>query len=123
MIRSIAAVIAGFVLWSALWLGYNALLTHLAVIPTRLDKPFDDSGVLAVMLLGSMLFSLAAGYVTAWIARSAANGPVIALGLLLVVVGIFVQLGYWHLLPLWYHLSFLVLLLPLCVLGARLRQR
>jgi hypothetical protein len=39
---------------------------------------------------------------------------------LLLVVGIYFQSQYWHVMPLWYHLIFLALLIPMCFVGARL---
>lgn len=43
------------------------------------------------------------------------------LGVLLLVVGIVVQASYWNVLPVWWHLCFLVSILPFTLLGARLR--
>ena len=47
----------------------------------------------------------------------------VALGLALLAVGIAVQAGYWDVLPIWYHLIFLALLLPMAALGGRLAVR
>jgi hypothetical protein len=44
------------------------------------------------------------------------------LGLILLGVGMFVQAQYWYLMPLWYHLAFLLLLVPACMIGSRLRR-
>ena len=41
------------------------------------------------------------------------------LAALLLVTGIPVQLGSWALLPVWYHLAFLIALVPMTVLGGR----
>ena len=45
------------------------------------------------------------------------------LGLLLLVVGVGVQAAMWNLMPLWYHLPFLALLLPATLAGAALARR
>ncbi|HEY5646107.1 MAG TPA: hypothetical protein VIS76_09210 [Pseudomonadales bacterium] len=34
-------------------------------------------------------------------------------------VGVAVQSGFWETLPLWWNLTFLAMLLPMCVIGAR----
>jgi hypothetical protein len=47
--------------------------------------------------------------------------PLYILSVLLIVVGVFVQAQLWRLLPAWYHLSFLILLLPATLAGAWLR--
>ncbi|MFK5956528.1 MAG: hypothetical protein QM477_08805 [Planctomycetota bacterium] len=33
--------------------------------------------------------------------------------------GILAQASYWSVMPLWYHVSFLAALLPVCMIGAR----
>ena len=38
----------------------------------------------------------------------------------MLVTGIAVQAGVWALMPVWYHLVFLALLVPVCLVGARL---
>lgn len=119
MPRQILAVAFGFVLWSAVWLGYNAILQAMDILPPDKTQLIRDTGVLLALLVGSALASLLAGYVTAVAANKASKQPVIALGLLLVSTGVFVQAQFWELMPLWYHLSFLALLLPVCIVGAR----
>ena len=56
------------------------------------------------------------------IAREGKGGPLWT-GILLLATGIAVQLQYWSLLPIWYHLVFLVLLVPSTVAGGSLRPR
>lgn len=45
--------------------------------------------------------------------------------LMLVIVqlglGIFAEVSYWNMTPVWYHLTFLVLVVPATVLGGMLR--
>jgi hypothetical protein len=48
--------------------------------------------------------------------------PAFALGIVQLVIGIFVQTMYWHVIPTWYHLTFLALLIPGILLGARMRS-
>lgn len=121
--RSILAVIVGFVLWSALWLGYNALLTSFGFLPAASTTPVQASMPLLLLLAGSILFSLAAGYVTTALVRKPERRHALILGVLLLGIGILVQAQFWQLMPLWYHLFFLALLLPATVWGGMLRQR
>jgi hypothetical protein len=65
--------------------------------------------------------SLAAGAVAAWIAPKDPRAPWIT-GIILLVGFLPVHVKLWQSFPLWYHLSFLVMLVPLVVLGARLRR-
>jgi hypothetical protein len=41
---------------------------------------------------------------------------------LLFAFGVFIQAQYWSRIPLWYHLIFLGLLIPMTYLGAKTRQ-
>lgn len=119
--RSILAVIAGFIAWSILWVGSNAAVT--AVFPQHFaaDGTTQHNGILALILLDSILFSLFAGWLTAKIAHGKTFAHTLALGLALLAVGIPVQIGYWDLMPLWYHLIFLTLLLPMAILGGKIQ--
>ncbi len=60
---------------------------------------------------------------TARVARRAELRHALALGVVQLIIGILVQVQYWQVMPLWYHLSFLSLLLPGTVLGGRWRAR
>jgi ABC-type multidrug transport system permease subunit len=118
--RSVAAVVIGFILWSVLWLTYNVALQKAGVLPSDVSKPVADAKALLLLLFGSVCISAIAGYVAASVAKSASIVPAVTLGLLLLAAGVFFQAQYWRLMPVWYHLSFLALLLPLCLIGARL---
>lgn len=124
MVRTVSAVVAGFVLWSMLWLGGNALLVQVMPGPFDDDGFTSSAGVLALVLAMSIVWSLVAGFATAAIAGGgrAANAAWI-LGGLLLAVGIFFQVQAGARLPLWYHAAFLILLVPMTVVGARLRTR
>ena len=121
MLKQLLAAFAGFVLWSVGWLSFNVALQKLALLPSDQTQRIQDVRALLALLLGSFTLSLVAGYVTAVISRTASNLPVVLLGLLLLAVGIFFQTQFWRVMPLWYHLSFLALLIPFCFLGAWLR--
>lgn len=117
MLRSVFAVVVGFILWSALWLVYNLSLRKLDILPADVSQPLTDTKSLLLLLVGSAVMSVLAGYATAFIARSGSSTVIAALGLVLLAVGLFFQSQVWHLMPLWYHCSFLLLLLPLCFVG------
>jgi hypothetical protein len=104
-----------------LWLAANGILT--AVMPGQFneDGSTGSVGVLLLILASSVVCSVASGYLTAVISKTSAMRHATILGIVLLAVGIMVQLQWWDKLPLWYHLSFMVLLLPATVYGARLR--
>lgn len=115
--RAILSVLAGFATWTVLWLTQNAILGSV------FSEHFDEEGfttathVLLVVLLLSVVDSVVAGWVTGVVAREKEVARTVALGIVQLVVGIGVQSSVWELMPLWYHLSFLVLLLPGNVVG------
>ncbi len=117
--KQILGVVIGFILWSVLWLSLNQLLLALGIMSPTVTEPLTNSTPLLVLLVGSVLISLTSGYVTARIAGLAWALPAVALGVLLLATGVFVQLKLWYLIPLWYHLAFLLLLIPMTLLGAR----
>ena len=121
--RFALAVIAGFILWSVLWLCYNVVLRKAGMLPPEETQRLESVPALLMLLVGSAVVSLLAGYIASLVYGSASYGPIIMLGVLLLAVGAYFQSQYWHLMPLWYHLSFLVLLIPLCLFGASLRSR
>ena len=117
--RKILGVIAGYSAWSVLWLISTGTAT--AVSPGSFGE--DDSistGMLLVCLALSVVFSLFAGWLAVMIGRG--RGPAFWTGALLLASGIPIQLGYWSVIPLWYHLPFLALLLPATYLGGSLRR-
>lgn len=120
MLRNIAAVIAGNLTWTALWLGLNAVLKMQALLPADADKPVDRAPALLLLLAGSVVFSFVAGYLAATIGEGSYWPAVILAGIQL-ALGIFFQSQAWRLMPLWYHAVFLLLLVPATIAGAWLK--
>ncbi len=122
MIRKLLAVLAGFALWTVLWLASNQLALRL--FSTRFDERgmTDDAGLLAAFVVLSALFSIAAGWTTTAVSRAGSSVLALVLGALLLAVGVLVQSTVWDQMPLWFHLSFLALLVPASAVGARLHN-
>lgn len=123
MLKSILAVFVGMVTWAVLWLLSNAGLAALLPGSFDADGATSSAGILLVILVLSVVYSVLAGYVTAMIAGRRLIAHTVALGIAQLVVGVLVQLQYWDAMPLWYHLPFLALLLPGNVFGGWLRQQ
>lgn len=133
MIRTILAVIVGFCVWSILWIGGNELLmalspgwyaaSELAFMKAVANKePFTaDSTILLIHLVLSVIVSFVSGYVAALVAGENKRST-LWLGILLLLVGIMVEVAYWNYIPIWYHLVFLVLLIPVTIGGGKLRR-
>ncbi len=121
MVRNILSVLAGFAVWTVLWLTSNAAMA--AAVPSAFaaDGSTNSAGMLVLLLVFSVVFSIVAGYLCAMLARQKPMRLAWILGVLLLVVGIVVQLQFWDVMPLWYHLIFLALLLPATLFGAKIQ--
>jgi len=120
MLRSILGVIGGYIAWTVIWLGGG-----LAMMPIFPDQPteagvYDSPAFLGLSLVLSVICSLAGGAVCAWISRSVSKTPALILAALLLLTGLGVQIGAWSTMPVWYHLPFMALLVPMTLLGASL---
>ncbi len=114
--RAIGGVVAGFVVWTVLWLGGNFAL--MAAIPGGLNEETGrmSATMSTAALVLSVVCSLAAGLACGAIAKG--GKAALVLGALLLLVGLGVELSAWDRAPVWYHLAFLVLLVPVTVGGA-----
>ncbi|HMS39885.1 MAG TPA: hypothetical protein PKE69_06640 [Pyrinomonadaceae bacterium] len=133
MLRIILAIIIGFIVWSILWVGSDMILMsalpdwygkhhkELEAAVTNKTAFMSDSVILVIGLIRSVIFSIISGFLAALIAKENSKST-LGLGILLLTFGIFIQSIYWNYSPLWYHLSFLVLLIPMTVLGGKLKK-
>jgi len=123
MKRPILAVFAGLVTWIVVATLLD-LVVRRAISGYAAAEPsltFTLPMMIARLALGAAS-SVAAGAVAARIARRPTWVPWV---LSAVMLGYFlpVHAHLWHALPAWYHLTFLVTLAPLVVLGAMLTRR
>jgi hypothetical protein len=103
----VAAVVAG-VLLRSVWPEYVAASGDMSfTLPMKLTR----------LSIGA-LTTLAAGAVTALLARSSRTAVVT--GALLLVMFIPQHISLWDKFPIWYHLTFLTSLVPLAVGGGRI---
>lgn len=123
MWRFVAGVIAGNLAWTMLWLGLNVGLRTQGLLPADPTALVDASAPLLIMLVASVAFSVAAGWIATAIAPHARYWPAIVLSVIQLALGILFQSQAWQLMPLWYHAAFLLLLVPATLLGAWIRLR
>lgn len=79
-------------------------------------------GTLLGVLGLSAVCSLCVGLITANKVATHKTKAETIMALLLLVTGIMVQSTVWDLMPVWYHLFFLLLLLPMARIGARMNK-
>ena len=121
--RATAAVVAGAAVWAILWAGGTQ--ASMAALPDILapNQPITHTGILLGYIAYSVVLSLLAGYVTAAVAGVNPMPAVWSLAVLQLALGIFFEISYWSLMPAWYHLIFLALLVPATVYGGTIRAR
>jgi len=119
--RSVISILAGATVWAVLWTGGTSMLS--GALGLEPATPITSAGVLLTLLALSVVLSGLAGWVTGAVAGRLAVAHALALGLLQLALGLVFQIQSWHLMPIWYHLPFLALLIPANVWGGWLRER
>jgi len=123
IVQTVGAVIAALFTWffvaTVLNLALRAWWLHYHEAETAFNFTFAMK--LARLVLGATS-SLGAGFIAAWIGRGRMKAATLT-GI--VLLGLFIPNHYllWDKFPVWYHLTFLVSLLPLTLLGAALNRR
>ncbi len=130
MLRIVVGVVVGFIAWMILWVGIEKIISAIwpafgahqrafeEVIKNGGQFTADTSALLTHIVLGSIV-SVIAGALAALIAGENARAPLFV-GILLLVVGILKAVMSWQYVPIWYHIIFTLMLLPLAILGGRL---
>ena len=133
MVRIILGIIAGFIGWSILWVGSDEVLRSASSAwygahQIQFDKavfnktPFTaDNSILIVRIVSSIIFSLMSGFLAVFVSNEHKKTTLV-LGILLLAVGLFVQISTWNYMPVWYHFLFLSLLIPMTILGGKLKK-
>ncbi len=119
--RAIGGVVLAFLLWTALWLGFNSAAQ--AALPEIIDpeQPLTHAGMLLTSIAYSVVISIVAGFVCVAIRKDSPMKTVWVFAIILLLTGIGVEVSYWEMMPTWYHLVFLALLVPATVWGGTLR--
>jgi hypothetical protein len=130
MLRIVLGVIAGFIAWLVFWLASEKIISAIWPAFGVHQKAFEDaiknggpftaetSALLTHIVLG-LIVSLAAGSLAAVSAAENSRAPLFV-GILLLVMGILKAVMSWQYVPLWYHVIFTAILLPMAILGGKL---
>jgi hypothetical protein len=120
--RTVLAVIGGLVAWAVIVtvidIGLRLVLPDYRAAETTLT--FTLTMKIARLAMAAVT-SLGAGAIVGWIAPRSRWAPSIV-GLVILALFLPEHVQLWPRFPIWYHLSFLVPLVPLVLLGARLRR-
>ena len=130
MLRIVLGVIGGFIGWMIVWIGSEKIISALwpafGVHQKAFEEAIKNGGqftadttmLLTHIVLGSIV-SVMAGALAALIAGENSKAPMFA-GILLLLMGIAKAVMSWQYVPIWYHVVFTAMLLPLAILGGRL---
>lgn len=131
MVRIVLGVIAGFFAWVIAWVGSEKLLsaiwlefgTHQRAFQAAIENggqfTADATMLLTHIVLGSIV-SVMSGFLAALIASGNQRAPMI-LGFLLLAFGVLKAVMSWPYVPIWYHVIFTAILLPMAILGGKLK--
>jgi hypothetical protein len=133
MIRIVLGVIAGFFAWVIVWVGVEQIL--IAILPEWYGAPqlaFQEAIekgasftaetrlLLSHIVIGSVV-SVMSGFLAALIADENKRVPLI-LGFLLLALGLLKLVMSWAYVPIWYHMIFTAMLLPMAIVGGKLKS-
>jgi len=123
MRKTIAAVIAGLIAWILVATAVNLLFRALWPNYHQAEIAFNFTlGMMMARLVLGAVASVGSGFVVASITK--ANSMAVKItGVALLVLFLPNHYLLWHKFPLWYHLTFLVSLFPLTMVGAKLKAR
>ena len=130
MLRIVLGVIAGFIAWLIVWVGSEKILSAIWPAFGAHQRAFEEAiknggqftaettMLLTHIVLGSIV-SVGAGFLAALIAGENSRTPLFA-GILLLAMGVMKAVMSWQYVPIWYHVIFTAMLLPLAILGGKL---
>jgi hypothetical protein len=132
MVRIVLGVIAGFFAWAIAWFGSETILS--AIFPEgfgahqrAFQAAIENGGqftantklLLMHIVIGSIV-SVMSGFLAALIAGENQRSPLI-LGFLLAAFGLLKVVLSWPYVPIWYHVIFTALLIPMTIMGGKLK--
>jgi hypothetical protein len=132
MVRLILGVIAGFFAWAIAWFGSEKILSaiwpeeygaHQLAFQSAIENGGQftaDTTLLLIHIVLGTIVSLMAGFLAALIAGENRRAPLV-LGCLLVAFGLLKAVLSWPYVPIWYHIIFTALLMPMTIMGGKLK--
>jgi hypothetical protein len=123
MKRSILACLAGLLTWIVVVTVINRVLRLSVPNYTAAEQTLQFTlGMKWARLLMAVMTSLVAGAVTGWISRSSRWAPLIV-GSVVLAMFVPLHIAIWSKFPVWYHLTFLLTIIPAVLVGALLPPR
>jgi hypothetical protein len=121
MLRSILAIVAGFVTIGVLSVGTNAALHAAGFLPDA-DQPIFDTGLLLLTVAYVAVYAIAGCYLTAVLAPNRPMLHALILGALGLVLNVATAAGMRGQFPDWYLAAGVLLTMPYAWIGGKLRE-
>jgi hypothetical protein len=122
MARSILAIVAGFFFIGLLSFGADALMSSLMPGAYGAGGVPQDTGVMLLAMGYVAVFAITGCYLAARLAPSHPMRHALILGVLGLMVNAIGAVTMWSVLPAWFHIASLVLVMPYAWIGGRLRE-
>ncbi|MGB5013696.1 MAG: hypothetical protein WBO68_06655 [Pyrinomonadaceae bacterium] len=130
MLRIVFGVIGGFISWIIVWFvsekGLSAIWPAFGVHQKAFEEAIKNGGqftadttMLLTHIVTGSIVSVMAGSLAALIAGENSRAPLFV-GILLLLMGIAKAVMSWQHVPIWYHVIFTAMLLPMAIVGGRL---
>ena len=132
MVRIVLGIISGFIAWLIAWVGSEKILSaiwpafgvHQAGFQAAIEHggqfTADTTMLLIHIVLGSIV-SVISGFLAALIAGENKRSPLV-LSFMLVAFGLLIVVLSWQYIPIWYHVTFTALLIPMTIMGGKLKS-
>ena len=132
--RVIAGAVVGFIVWTVFLIGSDRIWVSLSPgwygrhqmefeAAVNNQTPFTaDSTILLIAVVRSAVFSVITGFIAALISKENFKSPLL-LGIFLLAFGSFIHSMILNNVPFWYHVLILLPLIPLTILGGKLKKQ
>jgi hypothetical protein len=132
MVRIVLGVIGGFFSWAIVWFGSEKIFSalwpewfgaHQVAFQAAIEHGGQftaDSTVLLIHIVLASIVSVISGFLAALIAGENKRAPLV-LGFLLLAFGLLKVVMSWPYVPIWYHVVFTAILLPMALVGGKLK--
>ena len=133
MVRIVLGAIAGFLAWSIVWVGSEKIFSaiwpawygaHQAAFEAAIQNGGQftpDTTILLMNIVRGAIVSAMAGFLAALISRESKRSPLL-LGLLLLAFDLIIVVLSWKHVPIWYGVIFTALLIPMTIIGGKLKS-
>ena len=130
MVRIVLGVIGGFIAWLIAWIGSEKILSAIwegfgahqrafeEAVKNGGEFTADTTMLITHIVLGSIV-SVMSGFLAALIGGENTRAPLV-LGFLLLAFGVLKAVMSWRYVPIWYHVIFTALLIPMTIAGGKL---